>query len=236
MGWTDVALRGCGLAYIQYGQKLDRISSAGPKLVLHYASGMEEEVGSAILTCAPHQLLEIAGVLPTVTELVRASLLGVTQGVIYATWGANDVWWPALGFTAGVAATDTALGTVAVASPGVLRCLVVGEAAVSAWTTAFVSTPLEAVKTQIVTLLAQVFGQQTLPSPAAVSFRSWPNSLWLWKAGVDVAATRAVLSRPCGSDVPVFWASGDLSDVQNRVEGCVQAGLAAAAIAPSLVL
>jgi hypothetical protein len=237
MGWTDVALRGFGQTFIQYGQKLDRISTAGEKqlIKLHYANGEEEEVGSLVLTCTPSQLLEIAGVLSDVKDTVQTALTSADQGVIYATWMGSNVWWPATGFQAAVAATDTILGSITVASPGVLRCSITGAAAVAHWTQAFVAPSQDAVKQEIVGLLATVFGVAAVPLPVAVSFRSWPQSLWLWTAGVDVVSTRAQLSRPCGMDMPVFWASGDLSDVQNRVEGCVQAGLAAAAIAPKLL-
>ena len=196
---------------------------------LQYTSGDAEDVQGVVLACGPADVAAIAGVTADALAAIRDCLVPVTQGVLYGQWAAKDVWWPQLGVDHAVVATDTYLGRVCTADAGTLRCKVTGQAAVTYWTDWIVKEGMAAAATAMAAMLATVFGVDTLPPPAFVSFRGWPNGLWLWKAGVDPAAARRRMVRPCGPNVPVWWACADISDNQGWAEGAVEAGLAAAA-------
>jgi len=229
LGWQAVPTRAIVSAQVQYGRQLRAIRPGGAGVTLQYTSGDAEDVQGAVLACGPADVAAIAGVTADALAAIRDCLVPVTQGVVYAQWAARDVWWPQLGFDHAVVGTDTYLGRVCTADAGTLRCKVTGQAAVTYWTDLIVKEGMAAAAAAMAAMLATVFGVETLPPPAYVSFRGWPNGLWLWKAGVDPAAARKRMVRPCGPNVPVWWACADISDNQGWAEGAVEAGLAAAA-------
>jgi hypothetical protein len=235
LGWQAVPTRAIVSTQVLYGRQLMAVRPTAAGVTLQYTSGDAEDVQGAILACGPADMAAIAGVTADAQAAIRDSLVSVSQGVVYGQWAAKDVWWPQLGFENAVVATDTYLGRVGTADAGTLRCKVTGQAAVTYWTDLIVKEGMAAAATAMAAMLATVFGVDSVPPPAYVSFRGWPNGLWLWKAGVDPAAARKRMVRPCGPDVPVWWACADISDNQGWAEGAVEAGLAAAAAANAFV-
>ena len=235
LGWQAVPTRAIRSTQVQYGHQLRAISVAASQSVhLQYTSGDVEDVQGVVLACGPADLAAIDGVTADAKAAIDESLLSITQGVLYGQWPAADVWWPAAGFDHAVAATDTRLGRIGTADAGTLRCKVTGADTVTYWTNLIVNEGMVVAAAAMAALLSTVFGVP-VPAPAYVSFRGWPNGLWLWKAGVHPPTARARMVRPCGKDVPVWWASADISDNQGWVEGAVEAGLAAAAAANAYI-
>ncbi len=235
MGWGDVVLRGLGRVAVLYNEQLTQIDIMKQgdrnKLFLQYASGFSENTDVLILTCPVGGARNIKGFLPSMASLVEASFVSCSQSVIYATWSATDVWWPALGFISAIACTDLQIGRVRTAGPGVLRCQAVGNASLAYWTNLIVNGDAAAAKQALTEQLQQAFGLDTPPPlPLALTFKGWPDSLCFWKTGVDPKAVQSVLSRPCGVNIPVIWACTNLSTAQNRVEGAVESGMYAAEI------
>ena len=229
LGWLSVPFRAVQNIDIAYGRQLSSIepNKDGGLIVLQYSSGDVEDVDGAVLTCTPGDLTAIKGILPDVVRCVNDSLLVVTQGVLYAQWTAGTVWWPQTGFQTAVAATDTPLGRIATADAGVLRCKITGPEFVNFWTDIIVKSGLQAAASQVGSILSTVFGV-SVPPPTYVSFRGWPNSLYLWKYGVDRDAVRNFVLRPCGRDVNVWWSSGDVSNNQGWYEGSIEAAVSTA--------
>jgi len=239
LGWQAVEQVAFGLTPVAYGRQLARVSTIGASIQLEYSSGESETLspqGAVMLTVPPGALLGIAGLLPAVKTVLQDGLTSVSQGVLYLTWLAKDVWWETTGFINGVAATDTILGRISVVGPTVLRCGMTGAVAVDTWsaTLAAGEDGVTAAKTQAVSVLKAVFNAPGIPVPSFLSFRGWPSSLWLWNTtphGTSPAVTQAaLLQRPFGTSLPVYWASGDVSGTQGCVEGAISSGYAAAAI------
>jgi len=235
LGWQAVPFRAILNTQVQYDRQVKSILSVSPTTVtVSYTSGETESVQGVVLTCPPGDLVNIAGILPEAKALVQNSLVPVTQGILNLQWKAADAWWPQLGFEHAVAATDTPLGRFATVDAGDMRCEISGEDMVAYWTNMLVKEGMAAAAAQVATILTEIFGKP-VPAPAFVSFRGWPNGLWLWKSGVDKAAARLKMVRPCGEDVAVWWSSGDISNNQGWVEGCVEAGLSTAKAVNSYV-
>jgi hypothetical protein len=230
LGWQDVPSRAIMANLVQYNRQLSDVSVTTSGAVrLTYTSGNVEEVEGAVLTCPPQELSKITGITAECKQAISDSLVSVSVGVLYAQWSAQNTWWPAAGFDHAVAATDTKLGRIGTADAGVLRCKIPGEESISYWTNLIVTGGMPAAAAQVAVILGQVFGKTDIPPPSYVSFRGWPNGIYLWKFGVDHETARGKMIRPCGAHVPVWWASGDVSENQGWVEGCVEAGLATAA-------
>jgi len=228
LGWLSVPFRAVQNILISYGQQLNAIeSSPDGKITLRYTSGDVENVEGAVLTCPPGDLTAIKGILPSTVKCINDSLLSFTQGVLYAQWTASTVWWPQTGFQNAVAATDTPLGRIATADAGTLRCKITGPEFVNYWTDLIVKSGSQAAASQVGSILSTVFGV-LVPPPTYVSFRGWPNSLYLWKYGVNRDAVRNCVLRPCGRDVKVWWSSGDVSNNQGWYEGAVEAAVSTA--------
>jgi hypothetical protein len=252
LGWQAVPTRAIRSTQVQYGHQLNAISVAGgfssggfgesggnspaaPTSVrLQYTSGDAEDVQGVVLACGPADLAAIDGVTADAKAAIAESLIPITQGVLYGQWPAADVWWPAAGFDHAVAATDTHLGRIGTADAGTLRCKVTGVDTVTYWTQLIVNEGMAAAAAAMAALLSTVFGVP-VPAPAYVTFRGWPNGLWLWKTNVNSADARARMVRPCGKNAPVWWACADISDNQGWAEGAVEAGLAAAAAANAYI-
>lgn len=229
-GWQGACFRGTGLALVEYNSRVDRVGyTLAAGVSLHYSNGvLEDNNQGVVFTATPADMLKISGLRAGFKDTVAASLTSLDMGVLYASWTTPDVWWTRAGFISAVASTDTDLGRVATVGDHSLRMQVYGAEATAKWTTLIVTKGLEAAKVEVASLLATVFGLDTVPLPASVSFRSWPSSLFLWKANVDRRAARTVLAKPAGDGVPVWWASPDISDTQGWAEGCLEAAEATA--------
>ena len=230
-GWIGACLRAIGLTPVQYDQRLRSVTvQPDSTLLLQYESGTHEAVQGWLFTGSPDAVLQLQGLPKGFRTRVHDALTPVTTGVLYMTFSAQDIFWPALGFVDATVATDTDLGLITTAETGTLRATMVGAAVVNAWTSMLVTAGIDAAKAHIATLLAGVFGQPSLPKPAFIAFRGWPQGMWLWKAGQDVQATAQVLRRPFGESVAAFWACSELSTTfPNRVEGCVDVAKSTAA-------
>ena len=222
-GWISVGLRAIGLTPVQYQQRLHAIApQADGTLRLTYDSGTQELVRGALFTGAPENVVDLQGVSDTFRSKVRDAFVPITMGVMYLTYTAQDTWWPALGFVDATVTTDTDLGQISTVETGTLRVTIVNADAVNAWTALLVAQGLTAAKTRVTTLLQTIFNQTSLPQPAFIAYRGWPQGMWLWRANQDTAAVSADLSRPMGPDVPFFWACSELDTAfPNRVEGCI---------------
>jgi len=225
MGWTDVCLRGFGSCPVEYGRLLSGVRASPSAVTLSYASGEAETVQGAVLTLPVAAMGKVEGLPKAARALIAASFTTVPLGVLYCTWTGQEAWWESRGFVHACASTDTPLGRVTTVSGTVLRMQVSGAEAVAAWTTTLVRDGLEAGKAQVAAHLSTVFGGAAVPLPSAVSFRGWTGGCTFWNAGVDTRAARATLARPWGADVSIWWSSGDLTDSQGTVDGCVDAGL-----------
>jgi hypothetical protein len=227
LGWQAVPFYAIKNTSIQYNRLLNKIE-VKDGVNLSYASGETENVQGVVLTCPAADLVNIKGITADAQKCLQTSFTHVTLGVLYVQWTASTIWWPQLGFDHAVAATDTPLGRIGTCDNGVLRCKLAGEATVNYWTDLLVNDGVAAAGQQVAVLLAKIFGQTNIPPPAFVSFRGWPHSLPLWNFGVNKDAVRACILRPCGSDAPVWWTSGDVSNNQGWVEGCVEAAVSTA--------
>jgi hypothetical protein len=263
LGWQSVVLRAIGLTPVQYEQRVVQISvggsgnsralstpvppasnpvagvgcaSAPGTLTVHYAAGQVETVQGLVLTCAATHLASIQGVLPEVLQGVERALVSVSQGVLVATWAAQDVWWPAVGFVNALAATDTRLGHIVTIGSTTLRCSITSTAAINEWSATIVGEGIAAAATAMATTLKTIFPSARVVPPVHLTFRGWPAGLWLWTAGTDVERAAAMLARPLGPNVPVWWASSDIAPAfQNRVEGAIQSGQRVAAAAAACI-
>ena len=242
LGWQSVVLHAIGLTPVQYGARVVQLGTrnsaaastarASSMLTVHYAAGQVEEVQGAILTCSAADLRGIQGVLPRVIKTLDESLVCVPQGVLIATWSAQDAWWPATGFVNALAATDTRLGHIVTIGTTTLRCMFAAADTINSWSASIVNDGLDATATVIADILKTIFPGAPVTPPAHITFRGWPTGLWLWTAGATPAEAAALMSRPLGPDVPVWWTSSDIAPAfQNRVEGAIIGGQAAAAAA-----
>jgi monoamine oxidase len=225
LGWLSAPFQCIGTVPVLYNEKVNSVHADATKgtISLKYTSGSAiSNAKGVVLTGNPNDVLAIQGVLPSVKIMLQNSFDSYTQGVLYAQWTSDTTWWPQLGFTHGVAATDTNLGRIFTTDVTTLRCVISGQDNVEFWTNAFVTNSMDAVAEIMANQLREVFGSSTIPKPAYVSFRGWPNGLWLWKAGVNKQEVGKTLSRPCGNTAPVWWVSGDISTNQGWVEGCLQ--------------
>lgn len=227
LGWQAVPFDAIKNTSIQYNRHLNKIDVKNG-VTLSYASGETENVEGVVLTCPATDLVNIKGITVDAQKCLVAAFSHVTLGVLYAQWTAGNIWWPQLGFDHAVAATDTPLGRISTCDGGVLRCKIAGEEAVNFWTDILVKDGVAAAADQVAVLLAAIFGQANIPPPAFVSFRGWPHSLPLWNFGVNKDTVRKCVLRPCGPDAPVWWTSGDASNNQGWVEGCVEAAVSTA--------
>lgn len=193
------------------------------EIKLSYASGDLEIVKGVVLTLAPQQMMKIETLPPDILALIKASFTTVSVGVLYATWPSVDVWWPKAGWIDGCIATSLPIGRACVASGNDIRCAMTGDIDVTFWNTIMVQGGATAAKKAVASMFSQVFNT-TVPVPATVAFRGWPDGVALWSADVDRNAARQRLSRPWGKQVPIWWASSDLSNSPGWVEGAVEAG------------
>jgi hypothetical protein len=232
LGWQAVVLHAIGLTPVQYGARVVQLGVRNRALTVHYAAGQVEDVQGVVLTCSAADLRGIQGVLPRVLKTLDESLVGVPQGVLIATWPAQDAWWPATGFVNALAATDTRLGHIVTIGTTTLRCMFTAVDTINSWSASIVNDGLDATAVAIANILKTIFPGAPVTPPAHITFRGWPTGLWLWTAGTAPAEAAAVMARPLGPDVPVWWTSSDIAPVfQNRVEGAITGGQAVAAAA-----
>ena len=244
LGWQSVVLHAIGLTPVQYEQRVVQISctstdaskttetpagcaAAPPTLAVHYAAGQVETVQGLVLTCSAAQLTSIQGIAPDVLQTIQRSLVSVPQGVLIATWAAQDVWWPVIGFVNALAATDTRLGhIVTIFGTTTLRCSLTSAVAINEWSAIIVGEGVAAAAAAMAATLKTVFPDTPhIAPPAHLTFRGWPEGLWLWTAGTNTATAAAAMARPLGPDVPVWWTTSDIAPTfQNRVEGAIQSG------------
>lgn len=248
-GWQGVVLRALGDVPVTYGQRLVAVATQ-PRLALTFATvtpgsdgqpapdavlTTRDDVDAAVLTLTHNDMLRIAGLPPAIADVISASFTTVPVGTLYLAWPSMDVWWPGAGFVTGSVATNLPIGRIFAVGPNLLRCSVFGADNVAFWSAAVTAAVdgEEAVATgkQAATAAAQqlsrVFNVPVSP-PASVNFMGWKDGVVLWRAGVDRAAVSAQLSRPWGPDVPVWWASADLSTSPGKAAGAVAAGCAVA--------
>lgn len=235
-GWQDVVLRGIGTVPVIYGRQLSRVDvlapstskAVGRKIVkLTYSSGNSEMVDGVVLTLPPPAMLTLQNLPLQVARTIREAFTTAAVGVLYATWASMDVWWPKVGFFNGVVASYLPIGRICVSSPNDLRCTMSGDADVGFWNDVLVNKGQHAAALAVADQLSQTFGV-TVPAPASVTYKAWMQAVSLWNAGVDRNAAAANLARPWGADVPIWWASADVTDFPGWVEGAVVAGSAAA--------
>ncbi len=232
-GWQDVVARCLGVTSARYDARLAAVDAAaagsGQAVTLRYADGGQEGAGRVVLTVPPSALAALqGGVLPEVARAARESFVTVAAAVVVATWNSVDVWWPAAGWRQGMVASSTPLGRMTIVGPNQVRLAVSGARDVHFWNHVFVEQGTQAALRTLGTLLRQVFPSAT--DPATAVCKPWPTGTVLWRASVDRAAVRALLSRPCGPSVPVWWASADAAlEWPSWVEGAVQEGEAVAA-------
>lgn len=226
-GWQDVVLRGIGTTPVVYNRSLEAVEVVhNQALRLTYASGDAEVVQGAVLTLPPPAMLRVRNLPPATAALIRRSFVTLTAGVVYLAFAAQDVWWPAAGWTRGCVSTATPLGRVFVVSRNELRCVMSGDADVAVWADAVVRTGnTDAARRLARDFLSTAFGRDDVPLPSALAFRPWPGGMSLWSADVeDVVAARDTLRRPWGRGVPVWWASADVSSAPGWAEGAVAEG------------
>ena len=238
-GWQDVVGRALGTTSVAYGQRVTSILSpetsrggddndAGRAWVeVQFASGHREHADAVVLTVPPPSLAALTGVKPEVRQAASTAFVTVASGVLFATWDSVHVWWPAAGWTEGMVACSSALGRMVIVNGNQLRLAVSGRKDVEFWNDVFVRQGTAAALAQVGTLLRQVFPEAT--DPATATFKPWATGTHLWRAGIDRAATHALLRRPCGEEAPVWWGSADAAlQWASWVEGAVREGQALA--------
>jgi hypothetical protein len=234
-GWQDVVLRALGRTPVEYGRRLAAVETGpGGAVRLQYASGDEDDVhaGSGdvvLLTLSPPQMARVGGLPAATAAAIRSSFVTLPVGILYLTYAGTGVWWPATGWTAGCVLTTLRIGRVTIVGANTLRCSVSGETDVTWWNTLLVTRGTAAVGAAVAEQLSTVFGVTT-PPPASASFLGWPQGISLWRtpAGADRDRVLRLLQRPWGADVPIHWASADLSATPGWVQGAVEAGQEAA--------
>ena len=234
-GWQDVVLRGIGTVPVLYGRLLSRVDvvsmegkQSRTRVKLTYASGSTEVVDGVVLTLPPPAMLAITNLPRSVSAAIQQAFTTASMGVLYATWASMDVWWSKLGFFTGMAAApDVPIGRVCVTSTNALRCSMSGAADVQFWNDMFIQHGERATATAVAAQLSKMFSA-TVPVPANVVVKGWMQALSLWTTGTDRATVRAVLERPWGADVPIWWACSDMSDEPGWAEGAVTQGASAA--------
>jgi hypothetical protein len=230
-GWQDVVLRGIGSTPVMYGRLLDTVlPGADGRVTLGYASGDTQTVDGVVLTLTPRQMLQIPSLPIKAREAIETSFITVSEGVLYATWGGSTTWFTTVGFLGGVVMTSLPLGRMCHTNTGEVRCTMSGNANVEYWNNLLVVQGAEAAAAAMATQLRQVFGVDSIPPPDNMAFRGWHDAVGFWT--VDATKRTVIqqaLSRPWGLDVPIYWASSDLSTTPGWVEGAIESGQLTAA-------
>lgn len=226
-GWQDVVLRGLGTTPITYGRVLDSVEvDPGTKAItLRYASGDVEQAHVVVLTLSPIQLLQVRGLPQGTVDAISTNFLTISEGVLYATW-ADPSWMSAVGFRSGfVMAPTLPIGRMCITSPGQLRCTTSGDDNVRYWNDMLVMHGQDTAAEAVASQLSSIFNTR-VPRPNNVAFRGWHNAVGFWTvpAGPGRTALQATLTRPWGRDVPIYWASSDLSNTPGWVEGAIDSG------------
>lgn len=219
-GWQDIAIRAVGSTPVRYRRTLTDLKRLdNNRLALSYASGDTETADGVVLTLPPHALKAVTGIPEDFLKRLNSDFETVPVGIIYAAWSSQDVWWQSLGFFNGVVATTLPIGRITIVSGNEIRFGMSGADSVSFWTNLFVGKNVVAAKAAMAEQLSEVFGVK-VPPPASASYNAWPTGIQLWKAGVK----RDGITRPWGEDVPVFWASADITSYPALIEGAIVAG------------
>lgn len=243
LGWTAAITAALQTLPFQGSRSLAAIDATPTSVALTYLDGEMEVVDGAVVTVPARTLANVPGILPRVKLLLGpAGTVQVPLGVLVLQWApaVGGAWWAQAGLgTDGMLATDTDLGCVVPAGPGMLRCLVAGQERVQRWT-ATMAVPGNDTQSAGVaavdvagSLLQQALGLDAPPPRASfATFRPWLAGLVLWRHDLPAASqadAAAIVRRPCGSHVPVWYASSDASTWQGMVEGAVASGRAVAA-------
>lgn len=219
-GWQDVVLRGVGRRQVYYSRVLNRVEPQQAGGVrLYFASGDVESADRVVLTLPPHRLLQVQGLPEAARALIARSFTTLSVGVLYLAWTGAAAWW---GPQLGCVATTLPIGRVFFLSATDVRCAMCGADAVSFWNNLLVGSGPEAAAQEVARQLSTVFGPTASTPPANVAFRGWMDAVSLLTT-LD-GGTLEALKRPWGTDVPVWWASSDVSSKPGWVEGAVEIG------------
>lgn len=232
-----------GGSFVAFGRKLNEIESTDNGHVkLGFTDGSTVHAKNVYITIPPNSFANVKGLDHMMPDIEKNLVYG--DGTkIFATWDEN--WWRALGLTTGRSVVNneflrqvfywddntllfytagfygegeftTPDGQTTDCLPDLTHCklssTVISEHA---------STDMGELIRKIVDVLSQIHGVD-VPMPTYTRYKYWPHLWSIYRSGSDKDAFAERTRRPLGADVPVWYGSSMISNVQGWAEGAIE--------------